>query len=121
MREARLPLSLLLFNIFMDFLTRKVNKACEAKGVHRYKVLVNSPSADLLSMLMLLYANDLVLLAPNSSDLKTALEELERVARMWCMAVNYPNTEAALGLPAAAAATIQVGSNNMAVKPRVCG
>ena len=48
----------------------------------------------LLSMLMLLYVDDLVLLAPSRSDLTTALEELERIMREWGMAVNYPKTEA---------------------------
>ena len=55
------PLSPLLFNIFMDFLACQVIEACEAKGVHGFKVafrisgqVVNSPSEELLSMLMLL-------------------------------------------------------------------
>jgi len=122
------PLSPLLFNIFMDFLARQVIQACEAKGVHGFKVafrisgqVVNSPSEELLSMLMLLYADDLVLLAPSRSDLTTALEELERITRKWGMVVNYPKTEAVVfGMPAAtaAAATIQVGSNSVAVKPQ---
>ena len=43
---------------------------------------------------MLLYADDLVLLAHSCSDLKTALEELERITREWGMVVNYPKTEA---------------------------
>ena len=54
--------------------------------MHGFKVafrisgqVVDSPSKELLSMLMLLYADDLVLLAPSRSDLKTALEELERI------------------------------------------
>ena len=35
------------------------------------------------------------------------------------MAVNYPKTEAVVfGMPAAAAATIQVGSNSVAVRPQ---
>ena len=62
----------------------------------------------------LLYADDLVLLAPSRSDLTTALEEV----------VNYPKTEAVVfGMPTAtaAAATIQVGSNSVAVKPSKAG
>ena len=62
-----------------------------------------------------------MLLAPSRSDLKTALEELERITREWGMVVNYPKTEAVMfGMPAAtaAAATIQVGSNSVAVKPQ---
>ena len=87
--------------------------------MHGFKVafrisgqVVNSPSEELLSMLMLLYAEDLGLLAPGRSDLKTALEELERITREWSMAINYPKTEAMVfGLPAATtAAMIQVGS-----------
>ena len=73
-------------------------------------------------MLKLLYADDLVLLAPSRSDLKTALEDLERITREWGIVVNYPKTEAVVfGLPAAtaaAAATIQVGSDSVAVKPQ---
>ena len=42
-------------------------------------------SEELLSMLMLLYTDDLVLLAPSRSDLKTALKELERITREWGM------------------------------------
>ena len=115
------PLSPLLFNIFMDFLARQV---IQAKGVHGFKVafrisgqVVNSPSEELLRMLMmLLYADDLVLLAPSRSDLTTALEELERITRKWGMMVNYPKTEAVVfGLPAA---KIQVGSSSVAVKPQ---
>ena len=114
------PFSPLLFNIFMDFPARQVIEECEAKGVHGFKVafrisgqVVNSPTEELLSMLMLLYVDDLVLLAPSRSDLKTALEELERITREWGMVVNYPKTKAVVfGLPAAAtAATIQGGSN----------
>ena len=94
-----------------------------AEGVHGFKVafrisgqVVNSPSEELLSMSMLLYADDLVLLAPSRSDLKTALKELERITREWGMADNYPKTQAVVfGLPAA---TIQVGSNSVAVKPQ---
>ena len=97
--------------------------------MHGFKVafrisgqVINSPSEELLNMLMLLYADDLVLLAPSRPDLKTALEELERITRKWGMAVNYPKTEAMVfGLPAAtatAATTIQVGSNSVAVKPQ---
>ena len=51
--------------------------------MHGFKVafrisgqVVNSPSEELL-----LYADDLVLLAPSRSDLTTALEELERITR----------------------------------------
>ena len=92
--------------------------------MHGFKVafrisgqVVNSPSEELLRMLMLLYADDLVLLAPSRSDL--TLEELERITRKWGMMVNYPKTEAVVfGLPAATAASkIQVGSSSVAVKP----
>ena len=37
------PLSPLLFNIFMDFLARQVIEACEAKGVHGFKVAFRIP------------------------------------------------------------------------------
>ena len=67
------PFSPLPFIIFMDSLARQV---IEAKGMHDFDVafrissqVVNSPSEELLSMLMLLYADDLVLLAPSRSDL----------------------------------------------------
>ena len=51
-------------------------------------------------MLMLLYVDDLVPLAPSLTVLKTALMERERVARTWRMAVNYPKTEAVVFCPA---------------------
>ena len=38
---------------------------------------------------MLLYADDLVLLAPDSQRLETALLVLDQVARKWAMSVNY--------------------------------
>ena len=109
----------------MDFLACHVIEACATIGVHGFKVaflisgqVVNSPLEELLSMLMLLYVDDLVLLAPNSAILKTALEELERVIRKWGMVINYPKTEAmVVGLPAATA-PIQVGSNSVVVRPQ---
>ena len=71
---------------------------------------------------MLLYADGRVLLAPNSSDLKTTLKELERVARKWGMAGNYPKTEAVVFALPATTATIQVGpNNNVAVMPQFKG
>ena len=73
-------------------------------------------------MLMLFYADDPVLLAPNSSHHKTALEKLRRVARKWGMAGNYPKTEAVVFALPATTATIQVGpNNNVAVMPQFKG
>ena len=41
---------------------------------------------------MLLYADDLVLLAPDSQSLETALLVLDLMARKWAMSVNYNKT-----------------------------
>ena len=62
----------------------------------------------------------LLLLVSCRSIFQSALEELERITREWGMAVNYSKTEAVVfGLPAATtAATIQVGSNSVAVGPQ---
>ena len=38
---------------------------------------------------MLIYADGLVLLAPDSQSLETALLVLDQVARKWAMSVNY--------------------------------
>ena len=40
----------------------------------------------------LLYADDLVLLAPDSRSLEAALLVLDQVARKWAMSVNYDKT-----------------------------
>ena len=56
---------LLLLNIHVDFLARQVIEACEAKGVHSFKAAFHFSgqvviSEELLSMLMLHYAADML-------------------------------------------------------------
>ena len=64
------PLSPLNFNIYMDFLARQVIHECEEASVRGFKVAYRingelvSPTEGLLNALMLLYADDRVLLAP---------------------------------------------------------
>ena len=80
---------------------------------------------------MLLYTDDLVLLAPDSQSLEAALLVLDQVARKWAMSVNYdktigvvvtPPTAATLGdQPASAVTTaatpgIQVGPNRVEIQ-----
>ena len=131
------PLSPLLFNIYMDFLARQVIQECEEAGVRGFKVAYRingelvSPTEGLLNALMLLYADDLVLLAPDSRSLEAALLVLDQVARKWAMSVNYdktigvvvtPPTAATQGdQPASAVITtappgIQVGPNRVEIQ-----
>jgi hypothetical protein len=90
------PMSPTLFNTFMDFLMRQVIAACAQRGVHGITVgirrngsIIPQPAEGTLNLLLLLYADDLVLLAPTASSMHTALMEMERIVRMWGMAVNY--------------------------------
>ena len=63
------------------------------KVAYRINGELVSPTEDLLlNTLMLLYADDLVLLAPDSQSLEAALLVLDQVARMWAMSVNYDKT-----------------------------
>ena len=96
------PMSPTLFNVFMDFLARLVTQRCKDAGVQGYKVasrisgrLLAPPSpADLsTAMLLLLYADDLVLLADSAADLNTALRVLEATATEWGMQLNYSKTK----------------------------
>jgi hypothetical protein len=96
------PMSPLLFNVFMDFICRLVCAECEAAGVRGYTVgyrvqgsLVRLPQGapHELHLLMLLYADDVVLLAPDPASLAAALSIFERVARTWGLALNYDKTK----------------------------
>ena len=110
------PLSPLLFNVWMDFLGRQVLEACTAEGVLGYRMayridgsLVAPPQCDsTLHLLLLLYADDVVPLAPDQHSLRTSLLHLERIAAMWGMAVNLmcapDEGEAAVATTAEAAA-----------------
>ena len=80
----------------MDFLARQVIPKGEEAGVRGFKVAYRinkcgkpvSPTEGLLNALMLLYADDLVLLAPDSQSLEAALLVLDQVARKWAMSVK---------------------------------
>ena len=65
------PLSPILFNVFMDFMMRQVNHYCATRGVAGFRVayrlggsLIRAPDNEEseLSALLLMYADDLVLL-----------------------------------------------------------
>jgi Reverse transcriptase (RNA-dependent DNA polymerase) len=97
------PLSPLLFNVFMDFVMRQVSAACELEGVMGVRVgyqmdgqLTAPPGecADWATILALLYADDLVLLATSLEDLQRALTILERITREWGLQLNYSKTKA---------------------------
>lgn len=64
------------------------------KVAYRINGKLVSPTEGLLNALMLLYADDLVLLAPDSRSLEAALLVLDQVARKWAMSVNYAFPEA---------------------------
>ena len=51
----------------------------------------------------LLYADDLVLLAPDNESLESALLVLDQVARKWAMSVNYDKTIGVMATPPTAA------------------
>lgn len=98
-----------LFNTFFDFLTRQVEERCAALGVGGVRLAFRmhegrlqqapGPGDSLLSLLMLLYADDLVLLADSEAALQTALQQLEATAADWGMQLNAAKTEAvAFGL-----------------------
>jgi hypothetical protein len=103
------PMSPTLFNTFFDFLTRQVEERCAALGVGGVRLAFRmhegrlqqapGPGDSLLSLLMLLYADDLVLLADSEAALQTALQQLEATAADWGMQLNAAKTEAvAFGL-----------------------
>ena len=94
------PLSPLLFNVWMDFICRQVADACSKAGVHGYTVayridgrLTAPPRCNAaLQLLMLLYADDVVLLGPSPSALRSALLAMESTASMWGMQLSHAKT-----------------------------
>ena len=97
------PMSPILFNVFMDFLARIVMHKCQEKGVKGYRMayridgqLVSAPSGQdaHMAILMLMYADDLVLMADNAAGLEIALRVLEQTAEEWGMKLNYTKTQA---------------------------
>ena len=97
------PMSPTLFNVFMDFMARLVADRCAQRGIQGFRVafrfgdqLVAAPTGgdECMAMLMLLYADDLVLMADSAEGLAAALEVLEGVAAEWGMQMNYPKTKA---------------------------
>ena len=94
------PLSPLLFDVWMDFLCRQVAAACHRLGVQGYTVayridgrLTAPPRCDsALHLLMLLYADDVVLLTPTAADLRSALLAMESTASCWGMQLSHAKT-----------------------------
>jgi hypothetical protein len=97
------PMSPTLFNVFIDFLARQVTQRCQQQGVQGFRVAFRAggqlvpgplPSDQVLPILMLLYADDMVLMADSAAALTTALQVLESVATEWGMQLNYSKTKA---------------------------
>ena len=101
------PLSPLLFNVWMDFICRQVADACSKAGVQGYTVayridgrLTAPPRCDAtMHLLMLLYADDVVLLAPSAAALRTALVAMESTASTWGMQLSHAKTMVMVGAP----------------------
>jgi hypothetical protein len=101
------PLSPLLFCVWMDFLCRQVAAACESLGVRGYRVayridgrLVEPPRCDReAQLLMLLFADDVVLLGPDAGSLHVALLAMERTASTWGMQLSYAKTKVMVCAP----------------------
>ena len=115
------PMSPTLFNVFMDFMARLVADRCAQRGIQGFRVafrfgdqLVTAPgrSDECLTMLMLLYADDLVLIADSDEGLAAALAVLEEVATEWGMQMNYSKTKAVRfgGSNGPTAATVDMAS-----------
>jgi len=103
------PMSPTLFNVFMDFMARLVAGRSQQQGAKGYGVafrisgqLVTPPTNadELVWLLMLLYADDMALLANSQKGLETALAALEQVGREWGMSINYPKTQGVVFAPA---------------------
>ena len=86
----------------MDFVARLVTQRCTAAGVAGFRIafridgqivpLPNHADTD-MAMLLVLYADDLVLLADSAEGLNTALVILEQTSGEWGMTVNYDKTK----------------------------
>ena len=91
----------------MDFLCRQVAAACEGMGVRGYRVayridgrLVAPPRCDReAQLLMLLFADDVVLLGPDAGSLHVALLAMERTASTWGMQLSYAKTRVMVCAP----------------------
>ena len=86
----------------MDFMMRQVNHECATRGVAGFRVayrlggsLIRAPDNEEseLSALLLMYADDLVLLTTSELHLESALEILVTIATTWGMKLNYGKTK----------------------------
>ena len=73
------------------------------KVAYRINGELVSPTEDQLNTLMLLFADGLVLLAPDSQSHEAALLVPDQVARKWAMSVNYDKTIGVVVTPPTAA------------------
>lgn len=96
------PMSPTLFNVYIDFLARLLTQRCQELGVGGFRVafragadLVPAPldSDPVLSALLLLYADDMVLMADSQEALRATLRELDSIATGWGMQINYEKTK----------------------------
>ena len=123
------PLFPLLFNVWMDFLCRQVLEACTRSGVLGYHMayridgsLVAPPHCDAtLHLLLLLYADDVVLLAPDQHALHSALSHLEQVASLWGMSVNHDKTKVLVCAPSEQDAAAAAGAEAAAAAVEAAG
>jgi hypothetical protein len=99
------PMSPTLFNVFIDFLARLILSECVAAGIpgvtvgfhidgHLTTPPSTSPNTQLLTTLMLLYADDIVLLTESETQLQQALTIAERVFQQWGMQLSHIKTQA---------------------------
>ncbi|MDD2611131.1 MAG: reverse transcriptase family protein, partial [Giesbergeria sp.] len=118
------PLSPVLFNVYMDFVIRIFQHRCHSQGISGFSVAYTIPGVGVRvacqgvrDLALLLYADDLVLLAPSRHQLVAALNLLEEVASEWGLIINFSKTEVMVINPAAAQSapgqpqqTVQLGT-----------
>ena len=102
------PLSPTLFNVYMDFVARILLRRCQERGIPGFQIAYNIPgegvrpaAGGVRDLAMLLYADDLVLLAPSLEALTAALDVLEEVAAEWGLTINHDKTEVMIIQPPA--------------------
>lgn len=102
-----------LFNVFIDFLARLLLSECAAKGIKGFTVAYRiggvlmdpGPYDQELQILLLMYADDIVLLAEDGSSLHAMLQVLAEVTQQWGMEINYKKTKIMVFDPQADAQT----------------
>ena len=123
------PLSPLLFNIYIDTVIRSLLARLPGAGI-RIGYSINGtlhtpkPGADYATVILplLLYADDIVLLAPTADNLHLMLSLLHTICTDLAMSINFPKTESqALGHPSehAPPAPISIPSTSPQLPPHL--